>query len=198
MVTDSLVRIGALVIDGLSIGFLYAMLGLGITLVFGLGGILNLALGVFTVIAILLAFELAGSVPIVIAAIVAIGVTAAIGLLIERTLLQLVYRSEGDERLLLGIFTTLGLSIVLQGVLSLRYSGEFSIPVELPSYEVFGAFIRGSSLLIIAVSLVTLLAMYLFFIRTYMGLATRTIMQTRTVPSSTGSTPSGCGRSSSS
>lgn len=180
MATNSLVRLGALLVDGLSIGLLYAMLGLGITLVFGLGGILNLALGAFTVIAILLTFELAGSVPVVAAAVIAIGATALFGLFLDRTLLQLVYRSEGEERLLLGIFTTLGLSIALQGALSLRYAGEFSVPVHIETIEVASAFIRGSSILIIVASLLTLGAMYLFFSRTYTGMATRTIMQDET------------------
>jgi len=180
MVANTLVRIGALAVDGLSLGLLYAMLGLGITLVFGLGGILNLALGVFTVIAILLVVELTASLPVAIAAVFAIAVTGGLGMALERSVLQLVYRSEGDERLLLGIFTTLGLSIALQGALSLRYTGEFAVPVEIPSIEVFGAFIRGSSIVIIVLSLVILLAMYLFFSRTYTGLATRTIMQDET------------------
>ena len=173
-------RAGGLVVDGLSIGLLYAMLGLGITLVFGLGGILNLALGVFCIIALLIAFELAASVPVVAAIVGALALTALLGLVVDRTLLRLVYRSEGDDRLLLGIFTTLGLSILLQGILSLRYSGLFSIPLEFPSYNISGVFIRGSSVLIIGISLVTLAAMYLFFSRTYTGMATRTIMQDET------------------
>jgi branched-chain amino acid transport system permease protein len=177
MAANQLVQIGALLIDGLSIGLLYAMLGLGITLVFGLGGVLNLALGVFSIIALLLTFELTGTIPLVGAAAVAVVGTAAVGLVLERSLLQLVYRSEGDDRLLLGIFTTLGLSILLQGILSLRYSGLYSIPIELPSIRVFGAFIRGGSLVIIALSLLILGIMYLFFSRTYTGMATRTIMQ---------------------
>ncbi|MFH5801697.1 branched-chain amino acid ABC transporter permease [Haladaptatus sp. CMAA 1911] len=177
MAGDQLVRIGALLIDGLSIGLLYAMLGLGITLVFGLGGILNLALGVFSITALIVTFELTGSLPIVVAAAVAIVGVAAVGLILERTLLQLVYRSEGDDRLMLGIFTTLGLSILLQGVLSIEYSGLFSVPAEISSVQVFGAFIRGGSLVTLALSLLTLLSMYLFFSRTYTGMATRTIMQ---------------------
>ncbi|WP_231187625.1 branched-chain amino acid ABC transporter permease [Haladaptatus sp. DYF46] len=177
MAGDQLVRIGALLIDGLSIGLLYAMLGLGITLVFGLGGILNLALGVFSITALIVTFELTGSLPIVVAAAVAIVGVAAMGLILERTLLQLVYRSEGDDRLMLGIFTTLGLSILLQGVLSIEYSGLFSVPAEISSVQVFGAFIRGGSLVTLALSLLTLLSMYLFFSRTYTGMATRTIMQ---------------------
>lgn len=180
MVTDILAGIGALLIDGLSRGLLYAMLGLGITLVFGLGGVLNLALGAFMIIAILLTIELASTVPVIVAAAIAIVATALFGLFLDRTLFRLVYRSEGEERLLLGIFTTLGLAITLQGALSLRYTGEFSMPVHIGSVELLTIFVRGSSLLIIVASLITLGGMYLFFSRTYIGLATRTIMQDET------------------
>lgn len=180
MVFETLVHIGSLTVDGLSRGVIYALLGLGITLVFGLGGILNLALGVFCIIAILIVFELAGTVPLIIAMMIAIVATAIFGFGIERTLLQLVYRSEGEERLLLGIFVTLGITIALDGMLKLRYQADYSIPGQIPSYQIFGTFIRGSSIIIITVGLITLFGMYLFFSRTKSGLATRTIMQDET------------------
>lgn len=180
MAIDTLLGVGALLVDGLSRGLLYAMLGLGITLVFGLGGVLNLALGAFMVIAILLTIELAASMPVVAAAVVAIVITGAFGLFLDRTLLRLVYRSEGEERLLLGIFTTLGLAIALQGALSLRYTGEFSSPLHIGTVQLLNIPVRGSSLLIIVASIITLALMYVFFSRTYVGLATRTIMQDET------------------
>ena len=185
MPSDSLLRIVALVIDGLSLGFLYAMIGLGITLVFGLGGILNLAIGVFMVIAILIVFELAmlgmtSPALVVVAIIIAIAATSALGYAIERSIFPLIYRSEGEERLLLGIFVTLGLAIVMEGLISLRWAGDFTVPLRIPSVGFFGTTVRGSSFVIIAVSLVTFFLMYLFFSRTDAGIATRTIMQDET------------------
>lgn len=180
MALEDVIGIVALLIDGISRGFLYAILGLGITLVFGMGGILNLSIGVFMVIAILIVAELMGVVPLALAMILAIVITAALGLGVERTLLRLVYRSEGEERLLLGIFVTLGLALAMEGAIALNWSGPYAVPLDPPSWEVAGTFIRGRSLVIIALSLVVLFAMYLFFSRTKAGVATRTIMQDET------------------
>ncbi len=180
MTVDLLIDVGVMIVDGLRRGFLYAMLGLGITLVFGMGGILNLALGVFMVIAILVTVELAGTIPLVAAMVIAIAVTVLIGMAIERSVFKLVYRSEGEERLLLGIFVTLGLAIAIEGAIALRYSGDYTVPLNLPSQEVLGATIQGSSILIIIVSLLTFAGMYVFFSRSSVGIATRTIMQDET------------------
>jgi len=180
MALEDVFNIVALLIDGLSRGFLYAILGLGITLVFGMGGILNLSIGVFMVIAILIVAELTGMVPLAVAMVLAVVLTAALGLGIERTLLKLVYRSEGEERLLLGIFVTLGLALALEGAIALNWSGPYSVHLEPPSWEIAGTFIRGRSLVVIGLALVVLFGMYLFFSRTKVGLATRTIMQDET------------------
>ena len=47
----------AVAIDGVGNGLLLALLGVGITLVFGLGELLNLAQGIFAVLGALLALE---------------------------------------------------------------------------------------------------------------------------------------------
>lgn len=165
-------------IDGISQGFLFAMFGLGITLVFGLGGVLNLAIGILAVMGVLLAISVlntgVGVIGAVAAGLVATGVLAY---LVDRSLLRFVYKSEGDERMMLGIFATLGLATFLQGITILRYPSTYSLPVEFPTYTVGGVFLRGSSLVVILLSLVVFVVLYLFFSRTYVGTATRTLMQ---------------------
>ena len=165
-------------IDGISQGFLFAMFGLGITLVFGLGGVLNLAIGILAVMGVLLAISVlntgVGVIGAVAAGLVATGVLAY---LVDRSLLRFVYKSEGDERMMLGIFATLGLATFLQGITILRYPSSYSLPVEFPTYTVGGVFLRGSSLVVILLSLVVFVVLYLFFSRTYVGTATRTLMQ---------------------
>jgi len=167
-----------LLIDGISSGLILAMLGLGITLVFGLGGVLNLSLGVFSIIGILLAIEVYDVVPsLVVAAVVAFAVTGAVGLVIDRSLLSLVYKSEGDERTLVGIFATLGLAFLLEGALIIRYPDVYSVHADFDPFQPLGIFIRGSSVAAIAVALAVFAALYLFFNRTFVGQATRTVMQ---------------------
>lgn len=167
-----------LLIDGISTGLILALLGLGITLVFGLGGILNLAIGVFSVIAILTVIEVVEVVrSVAVAILVATLFVGALGLLLDKTLLAHVYRSKGEQRILVGIFATLGLAIFLEGMLVLRYSDFYSVhvPGMSPTY-VGGLLIRGSSIAVIAISAVAFVLLYVFFDRTYIGQAMRTVM----------------------
>lgn len=170
-----------LLVDGLSSGLILAMLGMGITIVFGLGGVLNLAIGFFAVIAVLLTLELlsvTGSLSVSI--LLAVGGVGIIGLAIDRSLLSLVYRSEGEERIVLGIFTTLGLAILLEGLLLSEYKSGYSIDQPIESVSVGGATITGSSIAVGLVSVVVLVLLYLLLARTYLGRGTRTVLQDET------------------
>lgn len=171
----------AYLVDGLTQGFIYALLGIGITLVFGLGGVLNLAIGAFCVIAVILAVELVGITGSLLASIFLslVGV-AALALVIDRSLLSLVYRSEGEERIVLGIFTTLGLAIFLEGLLITEYRSGYSLDQSIPTTTVAGVQITGRSIAVILVSVTVLALLYYLFSRTYLGRATRTVLQDET------------------
>ncbi|ELY98932.1 MULTISPECIES: branched-chain amino acid ABC transporter permease [Natrialba] len=168
-------------IDGITQGLVLALLGLGITIVFGLGGVLNLSIGVFSAIAVVIAIELLGitsSLPLSI--VLAVVAVTGLGLVVDKSLLSFVYRSEGEERVLLGIFVTLGLATLLDGLLVIARPSSYSLSVGVPSTTVFGAQIRGSSIAIIVISLALFAGLYYFFRRTYLGRATRTVLQDET------------------
>lgn len=178
-----------LLVDGIGTGLILALLGLGITLVFGLGGILNLSIGVFSLIGILVAVRVFGAVPsLILAVVVAMILVGLLGLLIDRSLLPLVYRSEGEERMLIGIFATLGLAIFLEGLLVIEvpvpglgitllgYSDLYAVHEQISPLILGPILIRGSTLAVIALGAVVFVLLYLFFNRTYVGQATRTVM----------------------
>ena len=112
----------AVVLDGIVIGLAFGLLGVGMTLVYGLGGVINLAYGQIVVVG-----DIAASLVIedghsqTVAAVV--GVLAAVGvsLLLDLTLLRAVYRQHGEERILLGLLLTLGAAFVIVGLLTARY-----------------------------------------------------------------------------
>jgi len=171
-------------IVGLSTGMRLALLGAGITLVFGLGEVLNLSQGIFAVFTAVVAFELLGggqlidlALPLPLGILAGLLAIVVLALLIDRVLLSSVYRSEGDERILVGIFVTLGIALALEGMLDLRYSYRFSLPVNLPTYRPGGLLILGGDLLNIGVGALILVALFLFLQRTYLGKATRTLTQ---------------------
>ncbi|MEY7851645.1 branched-chain amino acid ABC transporter permease [Natrarchaeobius sp. A-rgal3] len=178
MPTDTITSVLELTVDGISRGLVFALLGLGITLVFGMGGVLNLAIGVFSIIAILVVLGLLGFIPnLAVAIVLAVVLVGVFGLIVDRSLLPFIYSSEGEERVMLGIFTTLGFGILLEGLLVLQYPNHYTLSAGIPSMEIAGLYIRGSSIGVIAVGLLTFVALYLLFSRTYAGKAMRTVMQ---------------------
>lgn len=178
MVEVELTTLVEIAIDGLGNGLLLALLGAGITLVFGLGEVLNLAQGIFAVLGALVALEAANlGAPLVAAVVAGIAATAVVGLAVDRVLLGRVYRSSGEERIMVGIFVTLGLTLAIEGILFQIRPYEFSLPYDVPTVRAFGLIILGHSLLNIAVAGVLITALFLFLRRTFLGNAARTIAQ---------------------
>jgi branched-chain amino acid transport system permease protein len=178
---STIVEIG---IVGLSTGFRFALLGAGITLVFGLGEVWSLSQGIFAVVAAVIAFEmmeggplLGLGLPLPIALLVGLAGIGVVALAIDRGLLSSVSRSDGDERILVGIFVTLGVALALEGILDLQYSYRFSLPVDMPTFRPFELVVLGGDLINIVVGAIILLVLFLFLQRTYLGKATRTLTQ---------------------
>jgi len=174
----SVSTLAAITIDGLAFGASLALLGVGITLVYGLGEVLNLAIGAFAVIAAIAASLLVSDgVALPVAAAAGLGLVGVFGLVIDRTLLSLVYRSDGEERILLGIFTTLGLAVMIEGVLVNFVSSRYSLPLGVSPIDVGTTVVTGTSVVTIVVAAVVLLVLFAFLNRTFLGKATRTIFQ---------------------
>lgn len=165
-------------IDGIAYGMILALLGVSITLVFGLGDVLNLAIGAFSVIAVIVAVEAAAIVSNpVFGGVVGLAAILLIGGVIDRTLLTSIYKSEGEERILLGIFVTLGLTILIEGLLFVYYPEGYLLPLGLPLVSVGIAEIQGSTIVQIVVPTLVLGALFYFLRRSRTGKATKTVIQ---------------------
>ncbi|SDY09029.1 branched-chain amino acid ABC transporter permease [Halobellus clavatus] len=176
-----LARGAELLVDGLARGMILSLLGLGITLVFGLGGILNLVLGVFAVVAVIVCSFILGVVPeLLVAGVGGVAAVALFALVVDRSVLSLVYEEEGEDRELLGIFVTLGLSLLFEGLLFVFFADSFFLESDVPSIDLGGASITGSSIAVIVSASVLFGLIYYFFNYTYLGIATRTVIQDET------------------
>jgi branched-chain amino acid transport system permease protein len=112
----------SVVLDGIVLGLAFGLLGVGMTLVYGLGGVINLAYGQIVVVAaIVTSLRIEDGMSTFAACVV--GVAAAVGLsvLLDLTLLRPVYHEHGEERILLGLLLTLGAAFVIAGLLIWRY-----------------------------------------------------------------------------
>jgi len=169
----------ATLLDGIVQGLQLSLLAVGITLIFGLGGVLNLAHGQFAVVGGVAAKLLLNlGVHPVLAGIGGVIGAGLFGLLVDRSLLLPAYRYRGEERLLLGLILTLGLSFVIDGYLNYAFS-EFSLTLLLPIplVQIAGIPMRTAGLTTSAIALVVFLALFVFLRWTLLGKTIRSIIE---------------------
>lgn len=172
----------AIVIDGIVQGLQLSLLAVGITLIYGLGGVLNLAHGQFAVVGgVAAALLIAEGMNVVAACVLGVLAAGVFGLIVDRSLLLPAYRYKGEERLLLGLVLTLGLSFVVDGYLNYRYP-ETALTVHLPhpSITVAGITIRTASVATSVLAILAFLLLGAFLKGTLLGKAVRSIIQNET------------------
>ena len=170
---------GALLFDGIVQGLQLSLLAVGITLIYGLGGVLNLAHGQFAVAGgLAAALLLSAGVSPPLAAVGGVAAAGLLGLLVDRTLLVPAYRYRGEERLLLGLILTLGFSFVIDGCLNWKFP-EFSLSLQLrvPMIDVVGIAMRTASLASSLIALLVFAALFAFLKLTLLGKAIRSIIE---------------------
>ena len=169
----------AVVFDGIVLGLQFGLLGVGLTLVYGLGGVLNLAHGQIAVLgAIVTAMRLDAGMPATFAVIVGLAVAGAVGLLLDVTLLVPVYRRRGEARVLLGLLLMLGVAFIIDGVLGWRYPIEaLSLRIGGGPIDVLGVGMRSGALLASAIALGVGALLVVFFRFTAFGKAVRSVIQ---------------------
>ncbi|QII85332.1 branched-chain amino acid ABC transporter permease [Bordetella hinzii] len=168
-----------IVIIALMSTFVYALVALGFTLVFGILRVVNFAHGEFYMLGAYAMFIFYGTLswpylPALAAAALAVG---ALGLLVERGL----FRRFTDE--MGGMIMSLALAITLQAAMSLLFSvDEQSVrrPVE-GAWQVGPAFFAKDQLLIVGISVIALAAFYFLIERTRLGITIRAVAQDREV-----------------
>lgn len=168
-----------LFIDGVVQGLQFSLLAVGLTLIFGLGGILNLAHGQFAVTAAVTTALLVGAgVTAPLAALVGVLAAGAFGLIVDRSLMLPAYRLKGDARLLLGLMLTLGLSLMVTGFLNFRFpQSALSMRPPILSVIVFDVTIRTASIIVAAIALIAILSLLAFLRGTRVGRAVRSVVQ---------------------
>jgi branched-chain amino acid transport system permease protein len=167
------------VLDGIVQGLQLALLSVGIVFVYGLGGVLNLAHGQIAVMGGLAVATLlhARWTPLLASA-AGVAVAGSVALLLDRTLLRPAYTRRGEERLLLGLILTLGVSFALDGLYALVAPNvALTLRMPTPSVVVLGTRVRTASLVVGALALVTFGVLLAFLKRTRLGQAIRCIIQ---------------------
>lgn len=162
-------------INGLMVGGLYGLFGLGLALAFGIMRVVNIAHGEFIVLAAYLGVSLLTLTPLPLAAVVVCVAIAAfaLGWLLQAALLNRVLGPNPVP----GMVITIGLSIVMRNLLVKIYGSNIrSIevgPLQDLGVDIFGVSIGVLPLLIFAAAVVLFVATNFLLTRTTIGRAFR-------------------------
>jgi len=162
-------------LNGLTLISILMLVGMGLAIIYGLMGIINMSHGDFITIgafSLALVQGLGGSFWLALALAPLIG--AAFGLVIEKSIVQFLYR-----RPLATIMATWGLSLIIQQSLQLIFGAapqRVSTPIT-ASIDILGTPYPVYRLVLIIIAITLVLATHFFMQRTRFGLELRTVIQ---------------------
>ena len=167
-----------LLVLGVMYGFLYGVLALGLSLIWGVMKVVNIAHGDFVIVgayASYWAFTLGGLNPIE-----SLLVTVPLGLAMGAVVYIGLIRRVQDAPELMSLLLTFGLSTLIVGLLLYIYSPtQRSIPIFLPSLETSGIVFPGNVAVPAAYALILAILMELFLKKTFWGKAIRAVTEDR-------------------
>jgi branched-chain amino acid transport system permease protein len=165
------------VLNGLLSGAYYLLIALGLSLIFSLGGIVNLAHGGFYAIGAYAAVVLTQRIGFAGAFIVSPLLVALLGVVIERVLFRRFYRDDP----ILSLLLTFGLAMVIEQGLRIIFGASpqpFSIPPELRGQVFLGDFIYPRyRLLVLLIATLAVTATWFIVYRTAFGRVVRAGVQ---------------------
>jgi branched-chain amino acid transport system permease protein len=169
----------AAILDGIVLGLQYGLLGVGLTLIYGLAGVLNLAHGQVAVLgAIIVSLLMGDGVPVVPAAAIGIAAASAFMVLLDQTLMRAVYRQEGERRILLGLLLMLGVSFAVEGFLTWQYPvQQLGIRISGEAVPILGVPMPVGALVASGVAMSAALLLVAFFRGTVLGRGVRSVIQ---------------------
>jgi len=161
-------------LNGVIYGLLLFMVSAGLTLVFGMMGVLNFAHASFYMLGAYFAYALQGTLGFWAALLVSTLIVGAVGVIVERFVLRRVHHHGHAHELLL----TFGLSFVIAELVKLFF-GNYPVNYRVPKSLDFAAFAIGTSeypfyrLLMGGVAIAMFVLIYLLLTRTRVGIVVR-------------------------
>lgn len=166
------------ILDGLSLGAIYALIALGYTMVYGIAKMLNFAhgdiimVGAYAVISTVSLSAMPG--------IVGVAVSVVVCVILGITIEFLAYRPLRKAPSLAVLITAIGVSYFLQSVALLIFKSEplaFPTIIEIPSVNLGEVVIDGMTLLTLAVTALIMVSLSLFINKTRLGKAMRAVSE---------------------
>jgi branched-chain amino acid transport system permease protein len=172
--------IAQLVVSGVMLGSIYAVMSIGLTLIFGVLKIVNFAHGEFLMLAMYAGWAIvtATGVNVYVAMLLVVPVMFGFGAAIY----LLIVRPAVDKPHLVVVFATMGLSILMQNLALVAMTADLRDVPPLfggTSLRIGSLYLRGELVLGFCISVAITLALMIFIKRSYTGKAIRATVQDR-------------------
>jgi branched-chain amino acid transport system permease protein len=177
------------IINGVLLGGILALLALGLNLIFGVIDVVWICYAELIMIGMYTVFYLHVDYgwPLWLAFPACVVVVSALGVALHHFVIRPVLTAEPINQLLV----TGGVLFFLQGAATLAFGVEFrNIGVKLPTFELGGMFLSLARIIAFLIALASMIGVYLFLKRTYLGTAIRAISQDRAIMPLMGVNPS--------
>ena len=169
-------------INGISIGAVYAIIALGYTMVYGIAKMLNFAHGDVIMVGAYISFCVTNylGLPAIVSIVAAMVICTVLGILIE----GLAYRPLRGTPSLAVLITAIGVSYFLQNAAQLIWGAapkNFTSVVTMSPIKLFGGnvVITGEAILTVVVSALVMFGLTVFTTRTKTGKAMRAVSENR-------------------
>lgn len=167
------------IVDGILGGAVYALMAAGLTLIFGVLDIINIAQGILVILAAYLSYALSVHLHLdpLLGLLVTVPVMFFLGVFIEWAFIR---RLRGRERTAMSLLVSYAVAVIIEGVM---YQTFGSTPVTLDSWyatstlHVFGFYLPYIYLIGFGLAVVALTAIYVMLYRTTFGRTVRATVQ---------------------
>jgi branched-chain amino acid transport system permease protein len=169
------------VILGILTGSVYALMSSGLTLIFGVMDIINIAQGILVILGAYLSYTLETylHIDIILGLLVTIPALFLLGMGIEWAFMRRIRR----DRVMISILVTFAVALVIEGLLNFIFSPNY-VQLQAPYVDaaipVFGFYLPYIYVFAFFLSVVLLTLLYFLVYRTRFGFALRASMQDRT------------------
>ncbi|MDI9495511.1 MAG: branched-chain amino acid ABC transporter permease [Bacillota bacterium] len=165
-------------VNGLTIGSIYAMVALGYTLAYGILGLINFAHGDVYMVGAFVAYFCITFLKLNIIAsfIISLAVSGILGALIEFTAFRSIRSGSRSSQLI----SAIGVSIILQNAVMLTMGSDtkpFPKVMNTKVYEFTNLTISSTQILIMLVALIFMVMLYILIYKTRIGIAMRSTAQ---------------------
>jgi branched-chain amino acid transport system permease protein len=175
-------------INGILLGGVLALLALGLNLIFGVLDIVWIAYVDMVMVCMYAVyfFNVAFGWPIWAAGLVSLAAGTLLGVAVHLLIISPILTSAPINQLL----ATGGLLFFLQSAATFLWTTDHrTVRLSLPSYEIAGIFLPATRIIPFAISILAVIALYIFLTRTYIGTAIRAVSQDRDAMSLMGASP---------